>query len=179
MDSYVQFTITFLLFVSLILPLTTFVHELGHALTALLLFKEPVGIRLGNSIKGSGFKVGKLTIKIQPLSGFVGFVDYPIPKDKNNSVLHALILIAGPVFSFTLCLFSYMLITFLDFQFIINYLLKSIMNASLAQFIFTIIPIRYPSLFGSYRGMPSDGYRVMKLMMKWREIANTNRGKPD
>ncbi|MDL4839910.1 M50 family metallopeptidase [Aquibacillus rhizosphaerae] len=165
MDSYIQFTITFLLFVSLILPLTTLVHELGHALTALILFKEPVGVRLGSSFKGTGFKVGKLTFKIQPLSGWVGFVEYNIPKGKNNIVSNAMIMIAGPFFSFILGLICYISITFSDSQYIIIFLLKSIMNASLVQFIITILPIKYPSFLRAYKGMPSDGYRVMKLIM--------------
>ncbi|WP_214481878.1 M50 family metallopeptidase [Bacillus sp. SM2101] len=165
MDGYIQFAVIFLLFITLILPFTTFIHELGHALPALLISKDPVEIRLGKSDKGTGITFGRLTIKIQPLSGWLGFAFFHIPKHKSMSVHHALVLLSGPLFSFMLSLFCYVLYTFLDFNSISSFLIKSIMHASLGQFILTIFPIKYPSFLWGYGGMPSDGYRVLKLLM--------------
>jgi len=36
--------------------------------------------------------------------------------------------------------------------------------ANFTQFFFTFIPMKYPSLFGAYSGMPSDGYQVLKIL---------------
>ncbi|MEQ2527274.1 site-2 protease family protein [Bacillaceae bacterium CLA-AA-H227] len=166
MDSIEQIALTLLILVSIIFPLTTFVHELGHALLSLFLFKEPVEIRLGKPTTKSGFKIGKLTIKVQPISGWVGYTDFKIPKDMNNSIQHASVLLFGPIFSFMLSLVCYILVAYLNLGSIPTFLIKLITQAAFVQFIITLLPIKYPSFFGSYKGMASDGYQLMQLIMR-------------
>ncbi|WP_226665279.1 M50 family metallopeptidase [Metabacillus litoralis] len=160
----ISFLLTFLLFIAFILPLTTFVHELGHAITASTLLKAPVKIRLGTQYKGNGFTLGKINIKIQPLSGWVGFFKHDVPSDKVSKNSNLLIYLAGPIFS--LLLFSICLITTstLNFPTILDHLIKHISNASLLQFFITIVPLKYPAFLGSYSGTYSDGYRILKLL---------------
>lgn len=166
MDCIEHIALTLLLLVSIIFPLTTFVHELGHALLALFLFKEPVEIRLGKPTTKSRFKLGKLTIKIQPISGWVGFTDFKIPKEMNNSIQHAIVLLSGPIFSFMLSLICFILEAYLDLGAIPSFFLKTITNAAFAQFVMTIVPIKYPSFLGAYKSMASDGFQLMQLILK-------------
>ncbi|WP_456279399.1 site-2 protease family protein [Bacillus sp. AK128] len=127
------------------LPFTTFVHELGHALVASKLLKVPVEIRLGKKFKGNGFTVGRLTIKVQPLSGWVGFFSYNVSAEKGNKAKSIAIFLAGPFSSLLLCCICFLLISYVSFPTVVNFIMKAIMNAALAQFVITITPIRYPS----------------------------------
>ncbi len=162
----IDFALTFLLFVAIILPFTTFIHELGHAIAASKLLKVPVEIRLGNQFKGNGVTIGRITIKVQPLSGWVGFCSYNISPAKVNKATDIAIILGGPLSSLLLSCICFLLISYVSFPMVITYLMKSIMNAALVQFVITIIPIKYPAFFGSYSGISSDGYRVTKLLLR-------------
>ncbi|WP_176555734.1 M50 family metallopeptidase [Virgibacillus ndiopensis] len=151
------------MFVALILPFTTFVHELGHSLVASRLLKVPVEIRLGKRFEGRGLTFGRLTLKIQPLSGWVGFFSYDVSSEKESRINNIFIFLAGPISSLILCSTCFVLIYYVNFPSIFDYLMKAVANAALAQFVITIIPIKYPSFFGAYNGISSDGYKVIKL----------------
>ncbi|WP_456279404.1 site-2 protease family protein [Bacillus sp. AK128] len=146
--------------------MTTFVHELGHAVVASKLLKVPVEIRLGKKFKGNGLTIGRLTVKVQAVSGWVGFFSYNVPPEKVNRAHNIAIFLAGPFSSLLLCCICFLLISYVSFPTAINFFMKSVMNAALVQFIITTIPIRYPSFFGAYRGISSDGYRVVKLLQR-------------
>ena len=152
------------MFFAVILPFTTLVHELGHALVTIQLLKVPVEIRLGKTFKGEGLSFGKLTIKIQFMSGWVGFFRYNDADKNANRTRSILILLAGPISSLLLGCTCFVLYSYLELTMIIQYILKAIMNAALAQFLLTIIPIKYPSIFGAYNGLTSDGYKILRLM---------------
>ncbi|MCT2534767.1 hypothetical protein NC661_04490 [Aquibacillus koreensis] len=166
MDEYVKFLIIFLVYFALVFPISTFIHELGHALPALILSKEKVEIRLGTRFKGSGVRFGRLTIKVQPFSGFTGVVNFNISKESNAKARNFWILILGPMFSFFLVVGCYFVITYNELPDVIDFLIRALMFASLAQFTLTIIPMKYPIFFGAYKGTPSDGYRVLMLFKK-------------
>lgn len=123
-------------------------------------------IRLGKKFKGNGLTIGRLTIKVQPLSGWVGFFSYNVSPEKVNRANNIAIFLAGPILSLFLCCICFLLISHVNFPTIFNFLMKSVMNAALAQFVITIIPIRYPSFFGAYSGISSDGYKVTKLLQR-------------
>lgn len=160
----VESLLTFLLFIALILPFTTFVHELGHALVATHLLKVPVEIKLGTTFNRKGLTLGRIHINIQLLSGWVGFFNYKAPTKKVSKSKQILIFLAGPLFSILLSSVCFTFLTYINVPMILNNLLKFIMHASLAQFLITIIPFKYPDFFGSYSGLSSDGYQIVKLI---------------
>nr|WP_239589341.1 M50 family metallopeptidase [Metabacillus crassostreae] len=152
------------MFISIILPFTTFVHELGHAIVAAHLLKVPVEIKLGTKFNGKGITLGKIHINIQLLSGWVGFFNFKATTEKVSKSKYILIFLAGPLFSFLLSTVCFTLLTYSNVPMILNDLVRFIMNAALVQFLITIIPFKYPAFLGSYSGLSSDGYNIIKVM---------------
>ncbi|MCT2537309.1 M50 family metallopeptidase [Aquibacillus koreensis] len=164
MESFFEFIVIFLLFIGFIFPLSTFIHELGHGLTALVLSKYPVEIRLGSSSKSFDWRIGRLTIKMQPFSGWIGFVQYRVTTGEDYKRDNNIILLNGPISSLVFSFLSYLLLRYINLPEIPYFIINAIMIASLVQFFITILPIKYPFIFGAYRNTPSDGYTILKLL---------------
>jgi hypothetical protein len=75
-----------------------------------------------------------------------------------------LISLAGPLVSLSIGLLFFLLPS-ADIYYL-NELRLLFVSCALSQFVFTIIPIRYPQWFGGYKGMPSDGLRVWRGIRK-------------
>ncbi|MDW1578222.1 hypothetical protein R7M92_20870 [Vibrio sp. Vb2880] len=143
----------------LVMPLVVLLHELGHAAPQLMT-GHSVEIRLGSGSNAKEFRVGKLKLLITPLSMNVGFASIKRDVSKN---LQAVSLLMGPVVSLILCIGLYLLSRY-ELPHLAQYLVNFGLYFSLFQFLFTSIPIYYPSYFGAYEGMPSDGRQVLELL---------------
>ncbi|XQY93031.1 site-2 protease family protein [Metabacillus sp. HB246100] len=171
MSPIVEFALVFLMMVAIILPFTTFIHELGHALTAAVLLKQPVDIILGMEEKTRSIRVGRMiTIKLQPLSGWVGFFRYSHEKPMKKMTF-ILIMLSGPLFSLLLAISSYLFVSNVDIPPIVNKVIILIMNAAFIQCAITIIPVKYPSLMGAYNGVKSDGYQVVSCLCSKKGVS--------
>lgn len=145
-----------------IFPITTFLHECGHAFTGLSLTNKEFTIQLGNGHNTLKLIRRRLHVIIGLFSGFVGYTRY----DKNQlSTRHILLItIAGPIVSLVfagLCFFLSALWNEVPSQGVI---LSAFAYANLAQLLFTIIPFRYPQWLPGYRGMTSDGWRILEIL---------------
>ncbi|MEG2290697.1 MAG: hypothetical protein RSA29_14835 [Clostridium sp.] len=147
----------------LVFQLTTIMHEVGHAIPAIIFSKDIVNISLGvdrgNTIKS--LVIGKLTISLRTLNPFIGIVTWSdINISKNQK---ALITIGGPILSLVISIILFALTKKIQSE-----LLKSILTFSafcnFIQFIMTIIPIKYPKYYGAYAGHLSDGSKLISLL---------------
>lgn len=151
----------------IVMPLITLLHELGHAIPQLIA-GHATEIRLGNKRNAKEIHIGKLKLSIAPLSMNVGFASIKRDVSKGSQILS---LLMGPLVSLIVCIGCY-LINHQDLPYLVQYLLGFSMYFSFFQFLCTSIPIYYPSYFGGYEGMPSDGRQVLELIgvMKGPEI---------
>tara|TARA_Y100001934_G_scaffold252301_1_gene316227 strand:+ start:837 stop:1361 length:525 start_codon:yes stop_codon:yes gene_type:complete len=78
-------------------PVATFLHEMGHALLALLLTSEPVQTRMGASFEKPLFRLGRLGVAFSFRRGFSGFTGYDRESLGKGALLA--VIAAGPVVS--------------------------------------------------------------------------------
>ncbi len=154
----------------MIIQITTITHELGHALSALILTKENVKITLGRNnerLKRIGLR--RLDIELKGFDPFTGFVH--LKESKLTKFQKIMFYAGGPIVSLV-----FGIVLLLTSRTIEHKLLKQIIiflgNYQLFQLICTSIPITYPKWWGGYGGHSSDGYNILKLMKD-----NKNRGK--
>ena len=162
MNSLIGLAIGFLF----VMPIATLLHELGHA-TPQLIAGHKVEVALGNSEKAKVVQIGNLTLSVSSFSMNVGFAS--ITKQGGKS-LQAWSLVMGPLTSLLLCLSLYFTNSN-QLPYIASYVINFGVYFSLAQFVMTALPIYYPSAFGAYEGMPSDGRQLLELygLAKCRE----------
>lgn len=135
-------------------PILTLFHEIGHAAIPLS-NRHKVTIQIGSG-KIVNFQVGNLTVKLSFLSPWVGFTNW-----QSNTDLMAVA--GGPLVS---------LIMGIGFLFLglkcstdsISAFLFASAGWCLFQFVFTAIPITYPSWLGYQPNMPSDGLQILKML---------------
>lgn len=151
----------FLLFL-VIIPIITFIHELGHAIPALLFTKEKVLIRLGkrkNTKASKNLKISRLTIEFSSFSPITGFTFWDDSKMNINQLL--ITYLGGPLISLLLALLFYFLSN--NATFFSQSFMAFVGNWFLFQFAITAIPMYYPSFMGDYKGVESDGMRILHL----------------
>lgn len=141
-----------------VLPFLVLLHELAHAIVALMVTTDNVTIILGD---GSRWKhaIGRVTISASPFSGWVGFCRYEGQMTPSQSAMTSL---AGPAASLLVCLSAVAVLTSADEW--AAFVLWGVVFGTATSFLVTIIPIRYPSWMGAYAGMASDGHRVVQSL---------------
>lgn len=65
-----------IVFVVIVAPFLTLIHELGHALVALTFIPQDIVIRLGQDPKIRLFRRGRLQILVQPIGGWFGYYNW-------------------------------------------------------------------------------------------------------
>ena len=161
---------------ALLLAFTLFItitlHELGHAIPALLMTREDVTIyigSLGNPDKSFHVSFGRLTIycKYNPLFWYKGCC---VSFDYNLTIDQRLLLVAGgPVASLLGTFISWLLLSYVDEAGILRLISGSVFTIS---FIITV-SILFPSFSVRYTagGHPvyNDSYQIVRLLkMKYR-----------
>ncbi|MGI6636058.1 MAG: hypothetical protein ACOX7B_12950 [Christensenellales bacterium] len=154
--------------------LSTILHELGHAVVALIISKKDVFIIIGRTQIDSIRKVisiGRLKIKIGRFSPVTGFA-YVDESDLNRAQL-VIFYLGGPLISLLLTL-----VLFFTSRQISNAEVQEILQFSTVylfiQFLVTVLPIRYPRIWGAYGNYDSDGLSVVKLFKKQDKEDNTH-----
>src|SRR5699024_4949983 len=143
-----------------VVPLTTLVHELGHGIGGVLSTKERTMAILGPADQSNKrtFSVGRMDFHIK--WAYFGFCS--IESNRDLSAFQRIVIAAGGHVVPLLIALTSFIILFIDLHYEIKNLLTAIAIFNFWQCICTAIPIIYPSWFGPYSGIPSDGYRIVR-----------------
>jgi|GEM_PF-2622269 len=155
----------------ILLHFSAALHELGHAVMALIFTKKEVRIILGTDDLRKKISIKKLTIEFHqaPISGFYRYSD-----DGLSIFSVALINLAGPIVSFATAFIIFYLIRDAGKNIYID-ILEIYGYTNLSQGIATIIPMRYPAIFRPYKGHKSDGYQFIESINDYRRSRRADR----
>jgi len=146
--------------------MTTLVHELGHAIPALLYTEEPVEVYVGNyGKKENTFQLnfGRLNIYLEFnmlvwYSGLCKHAGIPNTRERVISIL------MGPLASFLFGMFFLWIIVSFDFNTAIKTLLGIYILSSVIDFFYNIIPRQNPILLDDGSFCYNDGYNLMATL---------------
>lgn len=164
MTVLVEFLIIFFI-CWLMAPFITLLHELGHAFGLLLATKDGVAkVYLGNwnrsNANKESLRIGKrlfLYIKW----GHIGYCAYHKKDGNMTKYQFIFFLLCGPLSSLLITL-SLLLSLFYTHSFAhLSNIIIALAILNFTQFLFTIMPLRYPGWMKGYKGMPSDGYGIL------------------
>ena len=152
----------------MIFQFSTIIHELGHAIPALILTKKNIKIKLGrNNQNVKIINLRRLCIELKSFNPFIGFVNW----DKSNitNFESIIILASGPIASLVLGIVLLFIGRNMGNQLLLEKILLKEMfifagNYQLFTFISTFIPIIYPKWWRGYANHPSDGYQILNLI---------------
>lgn len=144
---------------TIILQVIIFLHELGHAVVALIVTEGEVIIKLGNGKSGKyeSLITGRIEFKFYPFQPFFGEVSCDTSKIKPRK--RSLIFLGGPGMSLIIALVSFRISINMHQQ-----LFYYIGICSLIGFIITFVPIKSPRVFFGYSNCVSDGYNILKCI---------------
>ncbi|MGL4914207.1 MAG: site-2 protease family protein [Romboutsia sp.] len=146
------------------MPVLVILHELGHAIVALIASKEKVEIVMGDSNLGMKFRISRLTIYFRGYKSFTGIILGYVRCTVKNRLGRIFLYLGGPMVSLAIAITLFFILSKnnIDMTLISNRTLNALLNYSLGNFIITIIPMKYN--YYPYRGDKSDGYHIMKLL---------------
>ena len=166
-NAILEITLNIILFYMIFL-ISTIIHELGHALPALILTRDNVKIILGrNNERLKKVSLKRLDIHLKGFNPFIGFVYWDEPKLTNFKKI--LILAGGPIFSLIFGIVLLFISRNMESKLLVGIILLKQMiilagNYQLYTFVSTSVPIIYPKWWVGYAGYPSDGYQVLQLI---------------
>lgn len=150
----------------LIIETCVILHEIGHALTALLLTKDKVVINLGSYNKNplKIIKMKRLNIIFYDYLFSFGYVSYN--PQKLNTKAKILFYFSGPLFTFIafiilMCFYSLFHIKVLHY-FQIFLLIASLIN---------LIPFKFPKMLCGNLYIKSDGYNIIRYIIRKKKLA--------
>ena len=151
------------LFIYIFRPITTIIHELGHAIVASILTEHPIQIKVGagQSIFNYQFKRIELLLACKMMIlGHTAFSDLNLTKIKLLSIL-----LAGPIFSALASLLGVLLIYQTKLHPAIDAVIVGWICTHLLCFIRNTYPayLRNPENEDS-KGVPSDGLQIYRII---------------
>ncbi len=153
MSNAVQIVVGYLFAVLVVAPVATLLHELAHAVGAV---GVPVTVRVGADPPLLRFRVGRIVFRLNPWRGWIGTVERTEGASRPVSIVA---IAAGPVASLVVAAGLFVGAEQLSGP--PQLLAWSAAWWVLLAFLFTAVPLRYPSWFGFYAGMASDGRRIV------------------
>ena len=147
---------------ALVEPLALLVHELAHA-AAVLAFTDGDAAVVVGSDDGWQWQRGRLSVTVDPTTAaalwYGVFRCETLPDRTWQAVAVPL---AGPAATLGVFLGVTALITVSAG--VVQFVLYALFWAELTRLIATLVPVQYPSWWGQYAGMPSDGRRAMAAL---------------
>ena len=144
-------------------PLVTLIHELGHALPALLLSDDKVFLRVGNPSKKNYHIVHRLSIEFSIYGGQEGCTGYTLEEKKFCQRI--LILLGGPLVSLLVSLSSgYFLFVDQPSFLWLELVLVSWFCANALAFLRAALPMRLKPTHRFPEGPLSDGLQIFYLI---------------
>ena len=163
--SFIDFIIYLLVYI-IFTPMLTLLHELGHAVPALIFTKEEVIVNIGNSNLNKKIKLSRLIIKLNGYKSLVdvsyGYINWT-PLD-SNKIKAIIIILGGPLTSLIVSILIYIYLINVSLPYILIILLNALFYFSLFQFLLTILPMKY--FYKPYVGYTSDGYKILQHLKK-------------
>lgn len=153
----------------LLRPLSTFLHELGHAFFAIWFTSGDVEVRVGKG-RGKEFQLGdRLLVELSFGNGWQGYTRFS--HDEITLLSRLLILLGGPIVTFMITsltgfiLFTQVLSVWLEVPLISWFCCNAL------AFFRAIIPMRLKPTDLFPEGPPSDGLQIVYLVLgkKWKE----------
>ena len=162
----------FIFTIAILRPFTTFLHEMGHAIPALLYTKEGVAIYIGSygdPKKSLHFRIGRLEVflKYNPLLWKYGLC---YREQLDISINKAIVIVLmGPLLSLIIGTFSLYLVLYFDYSDGTIFILIMIIISSFLDFYQNIVPDSEPIIL--YNGSQSfnDGQQI-KTLLKYRNL---------
>ena len=163
--SFINFIIYPLVYI-IFMPVLTLLHELGHAIPALIFTKEKVIVDIGNSNLNKKIKLNRLVIKLNGYKSLTdvsyGYINWtPLDSNKMKSVF---MILGGPLTSLIVSILLYIYLINVSLPYILIKLLDALFLFSLFQFLLTILPMKY--FYNPYSGHTSDGYKILQDLKK-------------
>ena len=144
-------------------PITTIIHELGHAILASILTKQPVQIKVGAGQHTFNYQFKGIELLLagkMMISGHTAFSDLNLTKIKLLSIL-----LAGPIFSALASALGLILIYQTKLHPAIDAVIIGWVCSHLLCFIRNTLPahLHDPDNKNS-RGIPSDGLQIYRIL---------------
>ena len=142
----------------------TFFHELGHILSALILTKDEVMLRVGREIKSRSKlgKIGRVHWQLSFFNGREGFSGYA--RDGLSKLKLIIIISSGPLASFSLAVGTVWVIFAFMFPTWIEVILVSWFCANALAFFRSALPFNLKPTAAFPKGPPSDGLELMRIV---------------
>ncbi|MEO7312436.1 MAG: tetratricopeptide repeat protein [Chitinophagaceae bacterium] len=153
-------------------PLTVVLHELGHAIPAILLTKQKVTIYIGSygdPRKSIKFHIGRLEIFFR-YNVFAWRLGICVPSEKNISVNRQIVYtITGPFTSFIVAVIAcYFTFTY-DMHGLLKILLVVFLTSSILDLLINLTPNKTPIQLFSGKFVYNDGYKL-KLLFYYKKF---------
>ena len=152
----------FILCYGVVIPICVLLHEIGHGVGVVSTSKYHAHVYLGNKnnkIK-ENFRFGRLHFHIN-----WSYIGYAAWDGKLKKRQRAVALAGGPIMSLIL-LFIFGLIALSTLHNYLRFFFWGTTVFNFIQFIVTTLPITYPWWMGTYKGYPSDGLQLLRLLRK-------------
>jgi len=151
------------LFIYIFRPITTIIHELGHAIIASIVTEQPVQIKVGAGQPVFNYKFKRIELLLahkMMISGHTAFSDLNLTKIKLLSIL-----LAGPIFSALASALGLILIYQTKLHPAIDAVIIGWVCSHLLCFIRNTLPahLHDPDNKNS-RGIPSDGLQIYRIL---------------
>jgi Tfp pilus assembly protein PilF len=165
---YDVFIIVVLPLLWILLNLSSFIiillHELSHAIPALIFSKQDVTIYIGTygDKKGIHFSIGKLTIYIRPKFSYLKSGGLCTYKANMNFQKRLIILLSGPVVTAIIASLLFEFVFFSDAHGFIRALILVLFVTALISLMVNLFPNKFP-VKNSDRLYYSDGYNIILL----------------
>ena len=167
--SFINFIIYPLVYI-ISMPVLSFIHELGHAIPALIFTKGEVSVSIGNSNLIKKVKLNRLVINIYGYRSIMDVSYAYVNWESIDSKFKSIIIIAGgPIASLCTSGFLYFSLYKIELSNLMIILFNAMIFFSIGQFIVTALPMKY-SDNSPYKGFTSDGYKIAQ----WLKLKNTN-----
>lgn len=151
-------------------PLLALLHELGHAIPALIFTKGEVIINLGNSNLNKTIKLNRLVINLNGYKSLLdvcyGYVNWT-PIDSTpiyNRIKLILMTLGGPLTTLLISISLYIYLINSSLPYILMLSFNGLFLFSAFEFLITILPIKYS--YRPYVGCTSDGYKILQYLKR-------------
>ena len=141
-------------------PFATIIHELGHAISAVIFTSETVQIKVGVGQGSLNFSIKSLKLEISFKKMICGYTAFQNENLSNCQL--ALIYATGPIFSFLACMFAVSLIYLTKLHIALDALWVGWVCSNLLCLLRNVLPLQLqgPGL----DSVPSDGLQILRIM---------------